>query len=201
MSEETAIPSEEQQTPAEDNRGQWFVLHTLSGHEKKVCESIKRQICLNDQSGVYEVCVPTHKVVEVRQRQAKVKNQKVFPGYLLVRMDLYDELGEINEKAWFLVRGVQGVLGFLGNVNRPIPLTDQEVKNILGSEEDAAGAPVAMMKFDVGEVVRITNGPFEGFEGTVTEVDGERGLLKVMVSIFGRSTSLELESWQVERVN
>ncbi|MCQ2377881.1 MAG: transcription termination/antitermination protein NusG [Victivallaceae bacterium] len=201
MDEEKTVAPQEQPAPAEDNRGQWFVLHTLSGHEKKVCESIKRQICLNDQAGVYEACVPMHKVVEVRQRQPKVKSQKVFPGYILVRMDLYDELGEVNEKAWFLVRSVQGVLGFVGNINHPVPLTEQEVKDILGVEEDENGAPVAMAKFDVGEVVRITNGPFEGFEGTVTEVDGERGLLKVMVSIFGRSTSLELESWQVERVN
>ncbi len=199
MDEDLAVTPEVQ--PVADKRGQWFVLHTLSGHEKKVCESINRQIQLHDQSGVYEACVPTHQVVEVRQRQRKVTKRNVFPGYIMVRMDLYDDLGEVNEGAWFLVRNVQGVLGFLGNGNRPTPLTEQEAADILGNEEDTAANPVAVLKFDVGEVVRITNGPFEGFEGTVTGVDGERGLLKVMVSIFGRSTSLELESWQVERVN
>ena len=199
MDEDKTIAPETQ--PVVDKRGQWFVLHTLSGHEKKVCESINRQIQLHDQSGVYEACVPTHQVVEVRQRQRKVTKRNVFPGYIMVRMDLYNDLGEVNEDAWFLVRNVQGVLGFLGNGNRPAPLTEQEAADILGNEEDAAANPVAVLKFDVGEVVRITNGPFEGFESTVTGVDGERGLLKVMVSIFGRSTSLELESWQVERVN
>ena len=197
--EQAVVPQEEQQQP--DNRGKWFVLHTLSGHEKKVCESLNRQIRLNDQAGVYEACVPTHQVVEVRQRQRKVTKRNVFPGYILVRMDLYDDLGNIQEKAWSLARNVQGVLGFLGDASRPTPLTDQEAADILGVENESAAAPVAVVKFDIGEVVRITNGPFEGFEGTVTEIDGERGLLKVMVSIFGRSTSLELESWQVERAN
>ncbi len=200
MDEEMAITQPEENQP-QDNRGQWFVLHTLSGHERKVCESIKRQICLNDQAGVYDACVPTHQVVEVRQRQRKVSKRNIFPGYILVRMDLYNDLGEINEPAWFLVRSVQGILGFIGNSTRPAPLTDREVADILGGDGEGEAAPVAVMKFDVGDVVHITNGPFEGFEGSVTEVDGERGLLKVLVSIFGRSTSLELESWQVERVN
>ena len=116
---------------AEDTRGQWFVVHTLSGHEKKVRDSINRQIRLDDQVGVYEAYIPEEKVEDIRMGTKKVTTRKFFPGYILVRMDLYDEEGRVNEKAWYFVRSVQSVLGFLGSANRPKPLPPDEVEEEL----------------------------------------------------------------------
>ena len=182
-----------------DKRGQWFVIHTLSGHENKVRDKILRQLQTGDQVPVYEAFIPTEKVAEVRQGKKTTTTRKLFPGYIWVRMDLYDDLGMINEKAWYFIRSVQGVLGFLGGDNKPTALTESEVEDIMRPAQ--AGAPEVKPKiaFEVGEVVRIKDGAFENFEGVVQEIDNERGKLKLMVSIFGRSTPVELEFWQVER--
>lgn len=179
-----------------DNRGQWFVVHTLSGHENKVRDTINRQLRMGDQVGVYEAFIPVEKIEEVRMRERKVRSRKFFPGYILVRMDLYDEEGRINEKAWYFVRGVQGVLGFLGGANRPTALSQDDVDYIM--------RPVTSSKvkgnYKVGEIVRIKDGAFENFEGNVQSVDEERGKLQILVTILGHLTPVELEFWQVERV-
>lgn len=182
-----------------ENRGQWFVVHTLSGHENKVRDTILRQLQIGDQVPVYDAYIPTEKVVEVRQGKKIPSRRKFFPGYILVRMDLYDELGAINEKAWYLVRNVQGVLGFLGGANRPMPLSQAEVDDLIRSSQDGEPEVKPKITFELGEVVRIKDGAFENFEGSIQEIDNERGKLKLMVSIFGRSTPVELEFWQVER--
>ena len=197
----------EETAPGADQRGQWFVVHTLSQHEKKVRDSINRQIKMNDQVGVYEAYIPEEKVKDFRQGKADVKSRKFFPGYVLVRMDLYREDGSINEDAWYFVRSVQGVLGFLGTTNRgssanrpegnrPRPLPPEEVAYLLRPPEN----PRPKDQFKVGETVRIRNGAFENIEGKIQSIDDEKGKLQLMVSILGRSTPLELEFEQVEHV-
>lgn len=180
------------------DRGQWFVVHTLSGHENKVRETMLRQLELGDQLPVYEVFIPTEKVSEVRQGKKYTMTRKLFPGYLWVRMDLYDEEGKINEKSWYFIRNVQGVLGFLGGGNRPEPIPESEVSDLMRQNVGEMDAK-PKIAFEIGETVRIKDGAFENFEGVIQEIDNERGKLRLMVSIFGRSTPVELEFWQVDR--
>jgi len=182
-----------------DERGQWFVVHTLSGHENKVRDTILRQLRLSDRVPVYDAFIPTEKVVEVRRGKKSTTTRKFFPGYILVRMDLYDAQGAVDEQAWYFVRNVQGVLGFLGAANKPAPLSDAEVADIMRPATGGESDIKPKITFNVGEVVRIKDGAFENFEGAIQEIDAERGKLKLMVSIFGRSTPVELEFWQVER--
>ena len=182
-----------------ERRGQWFVVHTLSGHENKVRDTILRQLQIGDEVPVYEAFIPTEKVAEVRQGKKTTTTRKFFPGYILVRMDLYDDAGMINEKAWYFIRNVQGVLGFLGGANKPTPLSDSEVDDLLRPVQSGAPEVKPKIAFEIGEVVRIKDGAFENFEGSIQEIDNERGKLKLMVSIFGRSTPVEMEFWQVER--
>jgi transcriptional antiterminator NusG len=183
-----------------DNRGQWFVVHTLSGHENKVRDTILRQIRLGDEAGVYDAYIPTEKVAEVRHGEKRTITRKFFPGYILVRMDLYNADGSINEGAWYLVRSVQGVLGFLGGANTPLPLSESEVADIMRPLAAGENEVKPKISYEVGEVVRIKDGAFENFEGQIQEIDQNRGKLKLMVTIFGRSTPVELEFWQVERI-
>ena len=193
---------------ARDERGQWFVVHTLSGHENRVRDTILRQIRLSDRVPVYDAYIPTEKVVEVRRGKKSTTTRKFFPGYILVRMDLYDADGNEDEQAWYFVRNVQGVLGFLGEVvarngarvSKPRPLSPAEVADIMRPAAGGESEIKPKITFNVGEVVRIKDGAFENFEGAIQEIDTERGKLKLMVSIFGRSTPVELEFWQVERV-
>ena len=182
----------------QDNRGQWFVIQTLSGHENKVRDTINRQLNLGDQIPVYEALIPENKVKEIRNGKAVTVTKKLFPGYVLVRMDLYDEIGAVNEQAWYFVRSVQGVLGFLGNATKPSPLTEQEFLDMNPALADDAAAPVLVIGVKVGDVVRIKDGAFMGYEGNVESIDDTRGRLTVVISIFGRSTPVELEFWQVE---
>ena len=186
-----------------DDRGQWFVVHTLSGHENRVRDTILRQLRLSDRVPVYDAYIPMEKVVEVRRGKKITTTRKFFPGYILVRMDLYTKndsgVLERDQDAWYFVRNVQGVMGFLGGDN-PVALSPDEVADIM---RPAAGGETDIkpkITFNVGEVVRIKDGAFENFEGAIQEIDAERGKLKLMVSIFGRSTPVELEFWQVERV-
>jgi len=185
-------------TESNRDRGQWFVVHTLSGHENKVRETLLRQLELGDQMPVFEVYIPTEKVSEVRQGKKTTTTRKFFPGYILVRMDLYDDEHRIDEKAWYFIRNVQGVLGFLGGSNRPEPLSEAEVSDLLRQSRGEAEVK-PKIAFEIGETVRIKDGAFENFEGVIQEIDNERGKLRLLVSIFGRSTPVELEFWQVDR--
>ena len=183
----------------QDNRGQWFVIQTLSGHENKVRDTINRQLNLGDQIPVYEALIPENKVKEIRRGKAVTVTKKFFPGYVLVRMDLYAEDGSVNEQAWYFVRNVQGVLGFLGNATRPVALTEQEFIDMNPALSEDAPAPVLVIGVKVGDIVRIKDGAFMGYEGNVESIDETRGRLSVVISIFGRSTPVELEFWQVEQ--
>ena len=184
-----------------DTRGQWFVIHTLSGKENKVRDSIQRQ--LDSEEGqkvpVYEVAIPTEKVSEVRQGKKYTTTRKIFPGYILVRMDLYKPgTNVIDEAAWYFIRNTQGIIGFIGGSDNPVPLGPDEVADLFRSAAEEEQVKPKVL-FEIGEVVRINSGAFDNFEGTIEEIDNERGKLKLMVSIFGRSTPVELEFWQVER--
>ena len=182
----------------QDDRGQWFVIQTLSGHENKVRDTINRQLRIGDQVNVYEALIPENKVKEIRRGKALTVTKKLFPGYVLVRMDLYDADGVVDEKAWYFVRSVQGVLGFLGDATRPAPLSEQEFLDMNPALSEEAAAPVLVIGVKVGDIVHIKDGAFMGYEGNVTAIDETRGRLTVVILIFGRSTPVDLEFWQVE---
>jgi transcriptional antiterminator NusG len=172
----------------------WYVVHVYSGFEKKIAQQIKEQA---DKSGLGEqfdeVLVPTETVVEVRRGQKVNSEQKFFPGYVLVKMDLTDD-------AWHLVKNTPKVTGFLGTRNKPSPISDAEADRILKQNQEGVERARPAVLFVVGEQVRVADGPFASFNGTVEEVDEEKGRVKVSVSIFGRSTPVELEYGQVEKV-
>lgn len=184
------------------DKGKWFVVHTLSGQENRVKDAIERKIKAGDSvaKNVYEVLVPMEKVSEVRQGKKTTTNRKYFPGYILIRMDLYDpEIDVLDEKCWYFIRETQGVIGFVGGGEKPIPLMDKEVEDLLMQVADKKEKVKPKIEFEVGENVRIKDGAFENFEGSIQDIDPDRGKLKLLVSIFGRSTPVELEFWQVER--
>ena len=178
---------------------QWFVLHTLSGQENKVKENIERRTVL-EEMGEYigEVLIPTEKVSEVKQGKKMTTTRKFYPGYVLINLALYDADHKINEKTWYFIQETQGIIGFIGGDN-PVPLRPAEVDVILNQIEEKKEKVKPKVIYDVGETVKITDGPFMNFTGVVDEVDAERGKLRVSVAIFGRSAPVELEYWQVER--
>jgi len=170
----------------------WYVVQTLSGQERKVKTSLENRAQTEELGDVVsEVVLPTESVSEVRGGKKKITVRLHYPGYLLIHM-------EMNEKTWHFVRGTSGVLKFLGDRD-PTPMPDEEVEEILASLKDKKEKVKPKVLFDVGETVKVTEGPFVNFSGVVDEVNPEKGKLKVMVSIFGRSTPVELEYWQVER--
>lgn len=190
---------EVEEAPANAGLGQWFVIQTLSGQEMKAQQSIERRCKLEGmEDDIYEVLVPTEKVADTRRGRRTVTSRKFFPGYILVRLKLYESDGTLNSRAWYFIRDSQGVIGFIGG-GRPAALTDDEVTSILAQTKDDEEAPRPKITFEMGESVVIKDGAFENFEGVIESVDPERGKLKLSVSIFGRSTPVEVEYWQVER--
>ena len=171
--------------------GQWFVLHTYSGYENKVKKSIETRIeALDLTDRVYEIVVPTQDQIEIRSGQRHTVQKKVFPGYVLVRMELDDD-------TWYALRNTPGVTGFVNINNVPVPLPDTEVQGILKGM--TAEAPRVKISFQVGDTVRITDGPFADFRGEIDEINQERGKIRVLVSFFGRETPVELDFLQAER--
>ena len=182
--------------------GQWFVVQALSGHENKVKENFERQLKLEKNNiPVYEVLIPVERVSEVKNGEKITSSRKFFPGYVLLRMDLYDTENNIKDDVWYFVRNTQGVIGFIGGgaSRRPLPLSESEVSNLMMQVQERKDSVMPMINFEQGETIRVKDGAFENFEGIVEEIDLDKGKVKVSVSIFGRSTPVELEFWQVEK--
>ena len=173
----------------------WYIVHAYSNFEKKVAEAIRDQAERQGLADKFEdIRVPTEEVVEVVRNKKRIKEQRHFPGYVLVKMDMTDD-------AYHLVKNTPKVTGFLGTQNKPMPIPDKDVQRLLGEVEQAAAArPRQLISFEIGERVRVTDGPFQSFEGSVEEVDDDTSRLKVSVAIFGRPTPVDLEFAQVEKI-
>ncbi|MDE0839788.1 MAG: transcription termination/antitermination protein NusG [Kiritimatiellae bacterium] len=178
---------------------EWFVLHTLTGQEYKVQESIRRRMAHEEvDEYIEDVVIPTEKVSEVKKGVKSTTTRKFFPGYVLISVALYDEENQLQEKAWNFIRETQGIIGFVGG-DHPVPLRAEEVEHIFHEVEEKKETVKPKVEFEIGETVKINDGPFLNFSGVVEEIDPDRGKLKVSVAIFGRSAPVELEYWQVER--
>lgn len=172
----------------------WYVVNVHSGSEKKVAESIKEQTVLKKmEDKIFDVLVPTEEVVEVKKGAKVNSERKFFPGYILVKMVMSDD-------AWHLIKNNPKVTNFLGSRNKPFPITEAEAQRIITQMQDGIDRPQTIIDYEIGEQVRVNDGPFASFVGLVEEVDAEKARLKVSVSIFGRSTPVELEFTQVEKV-
>lgn len=172
----------------------WYVVHTQTGSEEKARAGLQGRMATTElKKYVGEIIVPTEQVAEIRGGKKRITARKFFPGYLIVKMDM-------NKESWYLVKTTPGITGFIGPGRRPTPISDEEVKAILQRTEDTETKPTPKITFEIGESIRIAQGPFANFNGSVMEVYPERGKLKVSVSIFGRSTLVELEYWQVEKL-
>lgn len=188
---ETAAPVLAAQEPAHH---QWYVIHTYSGFENKVKQSIEQRVAaLGMSQAVSQVMIPTETVVELKKGKRRETSRKFFPGYVLIRMDMTDDL-------WYLIKNTPKVTGFVGPGVRPTPIPEEQVKAIIQQVVTGAERPKHRVQFTRGESVRVIDGPFSNFTGVVDEVKPEKGRLKVMVSIFGRPTPVDLEFLQVERV-
>ena len=176
-------------------RHKWYIVHAYSNFEKKVADQIREQAHAQGLDEAFaEILVPTEDVVEIRRGRKVNAERKFFPGYVLVKMDLSDE-------AYHLVKNTPKVTGFLGSGLKPMPVSEREVARIIGAIEEGVERPKPTITFDIGETVRVIDGPFASFNGSVEQVDEERARLRVTVSIFGRATPVELEYSQVEKTS
>ena len=175
-----------------DTSKQWYVIHTYSGYEEKVAESIRQRAdSLDMKDKIFEALVPKEKQIEIKNGKRKVVEKRIFQGYVLVHMKL-------TEDAWYIVRNTPSVTGFVGTGTDPTPIGEDEIEKIqkrMGLEQ-----PKHKIDYSVGEVVSITDGPFKGFDGAVNEIDSQKGKLKVLVSMFGRETPVELDFLQVKKI-
>jgi transcription termination/antitermination protein NusG len=175
-----------------DSSRQWYAVHTYSGYEEKVAESIRQRVNSVDMADkIFDVMVPKEKQIEIKNGKRKIVEKKIFQGYVLVEM-------KMTEDAWYIIRNTPGVTGFVGSGSTPTPVSDDEmakIKKRMGVDE-----PKHRIDFSVGEVVNIIDGPFKGFDGAINEIDTQKGKIKVLVSMFGRDTPVELDALQVKKV-
>ena len=176
-----------------DDTRAWYAISTYSGFEDKVADSINQRVHQIDMEGkIFEAIVPKEKQIEIKNGKRKVVDRKIFQGYVLVEMKLSDE-------TWYIIRNTPGVTGFIGNGTQPTPVSEREVARIkkrMGAED-----PKFSVNYSINETVTITDGPFKGLEGSISEIDNEKGKLKVLVSMFGRETAVELDALQVKRLD
>ena len=175
-----------------DDTRAWYAVSTYSGYEDKVADSIKQRIGTIDMADkIFDCIVPKEKSIEIKNGKRKVVNKKIFQGYVLVEMKMSDE-------TWYIIRNTPGVTGFIGTGTQPTPVSEKEIAKIkkrMGAED-----PKFNVDYSIGEVVSITDGPFKGFDGSISEIDPDKGRLKVMVSMFGRETPVELDALQVKKL-
>lgn len=175
-----------------DDTRAWYAISTYSGHEDKVAESVKQRIEQGEFKGkIFDAIVPKEKRIEIKNGKRKVVDRKIFQGYVLVEMRLSDE-------TWYIIRNTPGVTGFIGTGTQPTPVSEKEINKIkkrMGQED-----PKYSVSYALGEIVSITDGPFKGFDGAVAEIDSAKGKMKVMVSMFGRETPVELDALQVKKI-
>jgi transcriptional antiterminator NusG len=175
-----------------NNNRRWYIVHTYSGYEERVRKSLEQRIKTMDaEDRIFQVVIPTEDEIEIRGGQRRTVTKKIFPGYVLVEMKMDDD-------SWQVVRNTPGVTGFVGGGNKPTPLAEDEVKIILRQMQD--GSPQVKVGFRKGESVRVVDGPFTDFIGTVDEINMGKGKVKILLSLFGRETSVELDFLQVERL-
>ena len=171
----------------------WYIVQAYSGFEKKVVGSIKDELKKNKLSdNLEEILVPTHQVTEVKKGKRTKKEKKFFPGYVLIKI-------ELTKQIYHLIKNLQKVSGFLGSSEKPTPISDNEIKRILGQVSESAVTQKTGISFEIGEKVKVCDGPFASFNGLIEEIDEEKSRLKVSVSIFGRATPVDLEFNQVEK--
>ena len=172
----------------------WYVIHTQTGKEDSVKKGLENMLERDpvNREFIGEIFIPTEKVAEIRSGEKKITQRKFYPGYLLVEM-------ELNDKSWYFIKNTFGVTGFVGTRTKPIALDDKEVAEIVDQTKEHV-KPVPKVLFQNGEVVRVKEGPFKNFSGTIEETNLEKGKIKVMISIFGRATPVDLEAWQVEKM-
>lgn len=172
----------------------WYVVHTYSGYEGRVKSSIEEKIySLGLEEQIVQVLVPTENVIEIKEGKKRISTKKFFPGYVLIEMELSDE-------TWQLIKSIPKVTGFVGTSERPLPLSGEEVETLLGQIDSRTATPREKIHYSKGDSVRIIDGPFLGFNGVIDEVNQDQGKVKVLVSIFGRATPVELGFLQVERL-
>lgn len=180
-------------------RSQWFVIHTLAGQEQKVKESLEKRVKSEEMAEfIQEILVPMERVAEVRNGKKTVTTRKLYPGYVFVDMVLLDEGNRVIEKPWYFIRETQGIIGFVGG-ERPTPTPKEEIESIKAQISESEDTEKPKVAFNIGETVKINDGPFMNLPGVIEEIDPDKGKLKVTVNIFGRNTPVELEYWQVEK--
>ena len=181
-------------------KDQWYVIHVRAGLEQRICENMQRRIESEEMGDfIYEVLVPTERVSEVKKGKKSETTRKFFPGYLIANMHLLDENNQLVGRTWYFIRETPGVIGFAGTKDRPIPMRQSEVDSMLAQMREREEKVKPKVSFEVGETVKVADGPFQNQNGIVEEIDPDRGKLRVSVTIFGRATPVELEYWQVER--
>ena len=191
-------PESPEESAIQEGRA-WYVIHTYSGYENKVKTNLEHRIQTMDAKDlIFQVVIPTEDEIEIRDGQRRTVARKIFPGYVLTQMIELKEDDIESSRAWFVVRNTPGVTGFVGSGTRPVPLEPPEVKRIL--RQVRVEAPKVKVGFELGQNVRIVDGPFMDFHGTVDDINLEKGKVKVLVSFFGRETPVELDFLQVERM-
>lgn len=188
MSEETTLPK------------RWYVLRVASNREEKVRDTLERKVQIEHlEDLIGRILVPTEKIKRVRGGQQKVLERKLYPGYVFIEMALAED-GSVLDKCWFLIKETGGVGDFIGTEGKPSPMSDVDVAKMLNQAEQPEDSPTVQMEFNRGDQIKIKGGSFEGFEGNVEDIDPEKGTVRVIVTIFGRATPLDIEYWQLEKV-